>query len=378
MPPAPVVSRRLLTVAAMSVGALIYVMISAGIDASKRHALVHDIPYNLPPATNLHQGAAHVCRQIAGYNGTKSRWQWQRDVERENARLGARRATGDDFMRKVHTWPGPPKSTAETGDRVLCAGWAHDEKNMAKIAQLYGKWSAKCDQTLIFTRKPASVRLEGVPEELVVRLGADVKSGHWQFFGAVVRHIMAKPGLLRSVDFVLFHGDDSHINVQNLRKMLREPYYVEMSRLAVPLLVGHRLTTPSNVPMVSNSAWVMNTVALRILASLLTAHICSPDDLSGADDVNIGSCFGAIGIQPLDTTDEFGEDRFHVFSPWMHADVVGDPKVNPWYPQYRQRAMQPGMQSVSMYTVGWHFLEMSHVDTINKALAKQDKGFSLF
>ncbi len=336
----------------------------------------YPIPYVEAPYTSLHRGSAVLCNAIAEAAQSASRAKWFADLEKINSEpFTGRRLTGDDLVKKMAHWM-DSGSGVPGRDRILCVG-TNEDPNVDRIALQYYKWSNQCDRTLIFTKRPSVGR--DVPQAVNVEIhpwGGDSNENAWQRLRTIVKYLSTWAHL-GDIDYILWFSDDCYVSVPNAKKMLREPHFAELDRLGVPMLLGHRMISGGGEVFVSSSTFIMNRMVLSILVSLFAIGRCDPLMTAGADDLPLARCLASIGIYPLDTYDEKGEDRFSPFNPWQIADVVVDHKTNPWYADYRPRPMPnpKTREALSMYPVALHYMELRHIDEVNAALdAKVKKG----
>jgi hypothetical protein len=66
--------------------------------------------------------------------------------------------------------------------------------------------------------------------------------------------------------------------------------------------------------------YLFDNVALTLLAGSVLG--CRKGQMTGVDDLFVGCCLEAVGVHALDTRDEAGGDRFHVFDPQFCEDYT--------------------------------------------------------
>jgi hypothetical protein len=330
--------------------------------------LAKPIPYTEVPYTNIHRGGDQLCDAVAAARQRPSTQLWREANDAYN-NAGSGSLKQEDVIKKIRTWPDAGSGTVGR-DRVLCVGTAQDP-NFDRIALQYYKWSNRCDRTLIFAHVADIGR--DVPKSIVVEMhpyGGDDPNNLWQRVRYIVKYLSTWPHM-QDIDWIMWYGDDSWVSVANLKKMLREPHYAELDRLGVPLLLGHRMVAGTNDVFVSNSAYVMNVVVLHVLQSAFDSNLCDPVLTGSTDDLPIAQCLGKFGIFPFNTYDDFGEDRMTPFSPQQVADLVNNPKVNPWYPDYRIRPVPKGRDAMSLFPVAYHYVDLAQIDEIEAAVRVQ-------
>lgn len=338
----------------------------------KTDALAPPVLYTESPYTSVIGGSQKLCEAHLASKIRVSEVEWKKAAAEYNSQGSSDKVTGEELTNKARLW-----KDAESGivgrDRVLCVGQNQDP-NVDRLALVYHKWAHRCDRNLLFA--PTADIGRDVPKHMVVEMhpfGGDAPNNLWQRFRFMVDYLMKWPHL-DSVDFIYFYGDDAYTFVRNLKKLLREPHVAMLDRLGVPLIIGHRMTSGQGDIFVSNAAWIMNPTALRIMGSMFAAGRCDPLLTGGTDDLPISQCMAKLGISMFDSYDIVGEDRFTPFSAGQVADLANDPKLNPWYPPYRGRAMPRGRSALSMYPVEYHYADLAEMDRIESGLRSRGES----
>jgi hypothetical protein len=344
-------------------------------------ALAPTVLYTESPYTNMQRGVDRLCAALAEENGSNDHANWVWAAKAYDDAHAKSKVTMESLMGKARLWPNP-HSGVEGRDRVLCAGTNHDP-NVDRIALLYHKWAHLCDVSKIYT--PASDIGRDVPRSVQVEMhpfGGDELTGtavnNWQRFIFMIRDLARSPRL-NDVDWVLVFGDDAYVSVPNLKAMLREPWFAEMDRLGVPLVLGHRMISGGSDIFVANSAFVLNVMVVRILDSLFASQVCDPTLTASTDDIPLAHCLARVGIYAFDSYDINGQDRFSPFHPAQVADLANDPSINSWYPGYRNRPMPRHTDALSSFPVAYHYMDLAAVDSFDSKIrassAKSSNGF---
>jgi glycoprotein-N-acetylgalactosamine 3-beta-galactosyltransferase len=127
---------------------------------------------------------------------------------------------------------------------------------------------------------------------------------------------------LDDFDFFFLSGDDTHVIVENLRRVLES-----MGNAAheAPLYLGHWVPDlyDSGYFCGGGPGYVLNKVALRILVRDLLPN-CAPHEQVAAEDRVLGSCFRAVGIVGNNSVDATGAQRFHGMDPHYVSHSKGE------------------------------------------------------
>lgn len=318
------------------------------------------LAYPEPPETNTFRGMESFCRAVTEFNASSERKQWKAEALGFNARNAV---SASAMIDKISVWPHGEMSKPP----ILCITYSQDSGPRATA--VHKNWGHRCDEHLIFAN---SSNVKGVPSTRVVELhpfGGDGTNNIWQKLRAVLRWL-AKWDRLTEFQYFFFSGDKTFVVVDNLRKMLLEPHYDKLNQLKVPLYLGHRMvaSSASNTPFVSGAGYVLNLPALRILTVGAGHSSCKPEVISGSEDIIVAECFQKFGVFPLNTADELGEDRIHVFSPALIVDTVKHPERSWWFPKYRIRPMPHGLEAVSKFSVSFNYIEPEEGERMHQKL----------
>ena len=271
----------------------------------------------------------------------------------------------DTMLSKIRIW----KSAAMGSPKILCVTsmlFQHYDFS----SNQYQLWGKKCDHFFVFGN--TSIPPQGIPADSAVEIHPPYGDGDknvWQKSRTMYKYLTNWPRLAE-FQFILFTGDDAFIIVENLRKMLLEPHTQMLNSLAVPLVLGHRMTTDANLPFLSGAAYVVNMHAFKILAAISNDPACHPDHLTEGEDVVIAECLNSFGIVPLSTFDSKGDDRFCIFNPPSWHGVVANQGQKWWFTNYRRRPMPRTFHAVSEYQVTFDFLNVDESKKLHKQLYK--------
>jgi glycoprotein-N-acetylgalactosamine 3-beta-galactosyltransferase len=124
-------------------------------------------------------------------------------------------------------------------------------------------------------------------------------------------------------DYFVLGTADTYMLVNNLREYLASPDVVARDTSGESLYLGRRFALAGNMRTIYNSAgpgYVLNKAALKVFAANFELSICSPLAESSLDDILFARCFRKTvpPIQPMDTRDVRGAERFHQFPPMVH------------------------------------------------------------
>jgi hypothetical protein len=142
--------------------------------------------------------------------------------------------------------------------------------------------------------------------------------------GLFARHVPAK-----FCDYFYVAGDDTFLIVENLRAYLDTLTAKETERQ--PLYLGSPIRYRDETYVVGGSGYVLSRVALHRLVNE-ALPLCWTNVQTSAEDKALGICLASIGIDPINTADALGRQRFLPLHPhWVAA-------MNP----YRRTQYMPG------------------------------------
>lgn len=233
--------------------------------------------------------------------------------------------------------------------RILC--WIltfNSTENNQKTRAVEQTWAKRCDKYLIVSNGSQLEREPG--GQNVLRLPIEHESREQLWRKVVATNIYLYETYLQQFDWFMKADDDTYVLVESLRRFLLEetarrrprPPPPPVPRAASPyekepLLVyyGHRFRPFVNQGYMSGgSGYVLSREALRRLVERgfePNLPECRVFDTAN-EDVEIGKCLEAVGVEAGDTRDSQGRETFLPLSPsFLLSDNLN---LVPWYSQY--------------------------------------------
>jgi len=178
---------------------------------------------------------------------------------------------------------------------------------------------------------------------------------------------------LDQYDFFFFCGDDTYVIAENLRFIISKGSGKGPFNDSKPILLGAPEAMDSEtLSCLGGAGYAVNQVALKVLVEdLLDTPACFPHYPSHQEDRFISNCFQQIGIQCLDTNDEFGEATFHYGDIQRHANWTNGVSDKNWkysapiatahrdLPNLFDIAWKEGMGQISKRSVSFHLRDLA-------------------
>ncbi|KAL5113086.1 Glycoprotein-N-acetylgalactosamine 3-beta-galactosyltransferase 1 [Taenia crassiceps] len=163
---------------------------------------------------------------------------------------------------------------------------------------------------------------------------------------------------LNDYDFFMKTDDDTYVIVENLRFFLsnRDPN--------IPVLIGRRFNYSVKGFFPSGGAgYVLSRGALKLIVEgiLNGARACAQSQ--APEDVQIGYCAEAMGVQWLDSLDKHGRETFHPFCP---SHLLSKPAMEstPWIFSRNYHPLKMGFNCCSDHSVSFHYVEPMDMYTL--------------
>lgn len=346
------------------------------------------LAYTESDDTNPYRGVLSMCRAMRDDNRTEGHDMWMLAAGKGTVRKEKKSvATMDDrttavtarmLMDRIRVWKGAKKGQP----RLLCVVYLHHPNDATNAKTQIALWASRCDRYFLVTNaervydvghEPGIVK--GIPIANTLRVspaGGYATDNIWQVLQSAVRLIVSNETLLATFDYVTFAGDDTFIFVENMRKMLMEPAWVHINRLAVPMVFGHRLVeTQSRTPFLAGASFSFNIQGLRMMGLVAdSVGLCRAATPKAPEDIAMGECWQALGMTIFDTRDELGHDRFHSHSVDMLADMANVEQTG-WYRDYRRRPVPRGLAIMSEDVVVLHYTEAAASKALFESVYRQ-------
>lgn len=202
----------------------------------------------------------------------------------------------------------------------------------------------------------------------------DVKRNLWLQFQLTLVALDDWASVDTSYQYFYFATDDTFMIPENMYDMLLQPEWFTLQAASTPLLMGNVMWEPKeNVAYASSGPGILlNNVAFRLAMTLTPSDACRAKLVSNAWDVLLAKCLGTVGVVARDTTDELGEDRFHVLSlHWMLLAptlVPGEGAEKWWYDEQRPRDDRAAKLENPFRALSSSSIAFNKINTPEKAL----------
>jgi len=240
----------------------------------------------------------------------------------------------------------PPLSTVPR-PRILCVTYMIKKEHCTKGRAQLMTWGKRCDKLIHITDQHQPHLLPGT--HVVTFAGANSYNNLWQKTRAAFAMIAKK--YMQDYDWIVYGGSDLYVIVENLVNYLQ--------RLSEgppkPLYVGHRIKLGGDPAKVYNSGagYTLNREAVMKLVKNMHTEGCQPGGVSFAEDWMLGHCLASMGIDAVDTRDEEGGERFHMFDP---ALLTGWRKDGSWIEQYNFD-IKEGLACCAQEALSFHYMK---------------------
>lgn len=217
-----------------------------------------------------------------------------------------------ELLYKVSPWGG---SRNGRGPRVLCSIYSfpgnQTELRATWLRAIRKSWASRCNGYVVFGDITSeSHSLYGLPKDEGI---AQTRS-EWRKVQAMLVYI--RKFYEGDFDWFLFGGEKLFIVMENLRRYIQSSEISIASEIgAVPIFLGRRLQDDATGQVFNSgdAAFVLNKAAFAVLLDQIMDG-CTEG--SGAPtDVRISLCLASGGVEPYDTRDSDGQERFIPFHP---------------------------------------------------------------
>jgi hypothetical protein len=241
--------------------------------------------------------------------------------------------------------------------KLLCVVYTYEKKH-AHVRAIAETWGWRCDGFFAASTQTiedptnAGYGAVDLPHE-----GLERYQNMWRKTRSIWAYIYDY--FLSDFDYFYLSGDDTHVMVENLRRLLDDlpkPQAQEQ-----PLYLGHFIPQQelkSGYFCGGGPGYVLNRQAVRILVQTLLP-VCHVHTQASAEDRLVGECFDSVGIVGNHSVDAYGAQRFHGMHPNFIASYTGDSKpyfqtmYKFWGDLYGYKT---GMDLVSNHSVSFHLI----------------------
>ncbi|XP_076052715.1 glycoprotein-N-acetylgalactosamine 3-beta-galactosyltransferase 1-like isoform X2 [Oratosquilla oratoria] len=235
--------------------------------------------------------------------------------------------------------------------RLLCMIITSPKYHSTRAVHVANTWARHCTRHVFLTSQH-----DPSLGETIMSPGQDTYDRLWY---KVTSGFQWAYNNLEDIDWVVKLDDDTFLLVENLQEALK-PYDP-----AKPQAMGMQLKTwewdpPMSVYLSGGAGYVLSRGAVTLLAEKgLRDKECETEiTVTKAEDVTMGRCLHHLGISLLNSLDEKGRQRFHVYPP---LDVV-DPRQELFWKHLwlRKISVHPykfGIKDLSANPISFHYVD---------------------
>ena len=243
---------------------------------------------------------------------------------------------------------------------VLFMIYSHAPKHATACRAQYKTWGARARKLLFFSdQDDPTLPIVNIPHD-----GLESYGNMWRKVISMVRH--AHRFYRHEFEWFMVCGHDTFVVVENLCRYLSREEFVEQNAARVPLFLGRRFLL-ADQGLIFNSGgagYVLNGFALDALVASIPS---SESDLeTPMEDVMVARALKRVHIEPYDTRDAEGAERFHPFTPQLHHDYRGVDFPGDWYVRYTQPFdLIEGIDGISSESATFHYVDPGLMYTLD-------------
>ncbi|CAG0898583.1 unnamed protein product [Darwinula stevensoni] len=226
--------------------------------------------------------------------------------------------------------------------RILCWIMTQPANHETKAKHVKATWGKRCNVLLFMSSKED-------PSLPTVALNVKEDRNHlWDKTREAFRYIHRHH--LNDADWFLKADDDTYVVVENLRYMLLERDPQE------PVYFGCRFNKFVKQGYMSGGAgYVLSREAVERFVEKALPNPMSCPVFEGSEDVGMGKCLYAVGVEAGDSRDELGRWRFFPFIPEHHL-IPGFIGKDTWFWSYVYYNYTEGLGCCSDTAVSFHYV----------------------
>ncbi|KAL7566197.1 hypothetical protein ACA910_011271 [Epithemia clementina (nom. ined.)] len=258
------------------------------------------------------------------------------------------------------------KAQAELGDnrvKIFCLVYT-TEKGHSNIPRIRETWGQKCDGFMVgSTKTDPSIDAVEIPHE-----GPEEYDNIWQKVRSMWSYIY--DNYYDKYDWFHIGGDDLYVIVENLKQYLESEeirtaanggtYLPDGSETSqTPLFLGRRFAYMGNMDDIFISGGSGYTINKAALKTLVVDGIPSfrPHAKTFSEDTMVARMLKEYGIEPYETKDEEGGERYMPFMPGHHYGYrLPADKSQDWYAKYSIN-IKTGKDHCAAKSIAFHYVK---------------------
>eukprot|EP00054_Salpingoeca_dolichothecata_P002594 m.23271 g.23271 ORF g.23271 m.23271 type:complete len:524 (-) comp13124_c0_seq1:22-1593(-) len=248
-------------------------------------------------------------------------------------------ASVDAFIEQLQTRQLKPSKKSKVGGKLFCWVLTMPKSHNSSAKSVQETWVPGCDEHL-FMSSGSSAHLQVHDVSLS---GPESRDMIWEKTLKAWRHTAEK--YLHKFDWFLKADDDTFVMTDNLRSFLSK------FNASLPYYFGHQFKTEGVRYNSGGGGYVLSRAALQLLMANASAFT---DGI--AEDFEIARSLKNVGVDPSDTRDRQGGERFF---PFTIADMLSirkenDPKF--WFWEFNYYPHEEGPNCCSTEWVTSHYV----------------------
>mmetsp|Transcript_42166 Transcript_42166/g.101416 ORF Transcript_42166/g.101416 Transcript_42166/m.101416 type:complete len:1036 (-) Transcript_42166:81-3188(-) len=250
--------------------------------------------------------------------------------------------------------------------KIFCLVYTTSDNHYSRLPHIRQTWGPKCDGFMVGSNKTEpDIDAVNIPHE-----GPEEYNNIWQKVRSMWSYIY--DNYYNDYDWFHIGGDDLFVIVENLREYVESEeirtaanggvYLPDgTEKFQTPLLLGRRFAYLGNMEEIfdsGGSGYTMNKAALKLLVTEAFPNYF-PHAHTFSEDTMVAKLFRKFGVEPYDTKDDDGGERYMPFAPGHHYGykLPPNPKESKdWYAKY-SIDIKEGPEHCSPKSVAFHYIK---------------------
>jgi hypothetical protein len=274
---------------------------------------------------------------------------------------GGCEGSGSDATQPFVLQSSHPNTTSQQPPRrkLLCAIYTYEKKHR-NVRAIGETWGWRCDGFFAASTKTVDEtnmrehNFDGLGAIDLPHEGPELYENMWMKTRSIWAYI--HDHYLDDFDYFFLSGDDTHVIVENLRRVLES---MEPAANEVPLYLGQWIPDNHGTYFCGGGpGYVLNRRSLRLLVQNAFPS-CLPHERNAAEDRLVGECFRTLGIMGNNSVDATGAQRFHGMDPHFVSHFQGEKGFYRMVYNYWGRLFgyKSGSNLTSSQSVSFHLLK---------------------